>query len=268
MSDSPQLIQAVTAVGRAITGLGEQQHQIVAATVLAVPATSTTNQMIYIAYDVAPTTPIEAHVLNGWIPPVGARVLCLVYPPRGVVVLGQSDDAQLVAGSGVGYGYLQSALNGLPGGTLYLNNNGGSVASFLMRARYAHDTSGSQFTSTNTAFVPIGTTNADVTIPITASGAITVTLGGDLQVSIATAFSIASFEIRDANVTGTVLFSPSDNFSVSFNGAINQRAPMAGTFLISGLAPASGILYIRPALRTTAGTASWGRPAIHVRPEF
>lgn len=260
------LVGALGAVRQQIASLGEDQHKLIAATVLAVPATSTASQMIYIAYDVAPTTPIEAHVLNGWIPPVGARVLCLTYPPRGVVVLGQSDDAQLMAGSGIGYGYLQSVLNGAPGGVLFLNNNGGGVESLPMRPAFSANISA--VSTTSAAFVPLG--GLSVTLPQSPSGWMTVALAARADGGNALGLaSVVSFEVRDGTSGGTSLVGPFDqNGAVRFFVVAGRDDTVSRTLSFLCPVAASGNIFVQLMFRTTGGTATWQQSTLSVTPEF
>jgi hypothetical protein len=262
------------AVGALIQKVGQQQHQLMSATVLAVSSNAAQATIIAVGLDTAPSEGLQAHTMNGWVPPVGARVMCLLYPPRGLLVLGQIDNARMTTYSSTNYTALQTFVGNVPAGTIYLNNGGGGVVSTPMRPIFRHDTSGSQFSTTNAAFTALGTTNADVTIPYPSSGCISITLGGDLQMTTANQFALASFEMRNLNSTGTVLFTASDSFSASIDPGVATvgRISMAGSFTLNvGIdftAPASGTIYIRPMLRSTTGTASWGRPSLLVRPEL
>lgn len=273
------IVGAIQATGRAIQKVSDNQHQIVAGTVVASPSQTSETVAIGVRLDGA-DTPVLGHTLNGWAPPAGARVMVLLYPPRGVQILGEISDSRLVTQTGqsvsiVGltYASLQTFSTGAPGGILYLNDDGGTVISTPMRA---HSSEGGNITqtTTSTSFVNIGTAATDLTMPYNGSGVVVVTFGGAVAASSAAAgdFSIASFEIRDNNSSGTIRYAANDDQSMFTTGGSGGSAVLrvsSRTVVVTGL-PKTGTMFMRPMFRSSVGTntCTWSHPAIAVVPSL
>lgn len=156
---------------------------------------------------------------------------------------------------------LQTYVSGVAAGTLYLNNNGGQVASFGMRAvQFGPDTSARSTTSTSYAAVN-GTTFA-VTIPFPASTLITInitTLMGMNPVGAAKKGNI-TFEIKDGTSGGAALWNASDLYSIQLwdSEPPTTASPVtrSGSWTVNVGAPSSGVLWIRPMMKSNAGTST------------
>lgn len=154
LSTADPVVGATAAIGRAIKAVSDKQHQIVAGVIT---ASAITNGAINISVilDTAPSVPVDAHTVNGFKYPTGARVLCLLYPPRGVIILGQISDTGLEVD--LGAGIIQTVSGPNFGGPLHINDFGSSsgVLSQFMRTIYARDTGGHSGLS-STSFVTTG----------------------------------------------------------------------------------------------------------------
>lgn len=122
-------------------------------------------------------------------------------------------------------------------------------------------------TTASAAFVALGTAATDVTIPYPPSGVVEVMIGGAISIGNAAQFGIVSFEIRNLNAAGAVLWAASDNFSMFVTGTLGQVASSERTVIATPTAPASGTLFIRPMFRATGGTTlTYQRPYLIAHP--
>lgn len=156
---------------------------------------------------------------------------------------------------------IQQYVSGSPGGTLFLNNNGGSIACFFLRAVNAGpDTTGRSTTSTSYAAVN-GTTFA-MTVPYPASGVITVNLTSLMGMNPVGAAKrgFLSFEIRDGNSGGAQLWAGSDVYSMqvwdSEPPGTTSPVSKSGCWTIAPATPSSGVYWIRPMIKSSAGTST------------
>lgn len=272
---SPQLgtenpiVGATQAIGRAISKVSDKQHQLAAGTVIAVPGNTQGKTLITVVLDGAGGLPIQCRTLNGWIPPAGSRVLCLLYPPRGVVVLGQASDTTATFAQGLSGGktYLsiQTDQNGVFSGILFLNDTGGSIVSGPMRS-VMNAVSDSTFGTTSTSFV-LPDPSYGITLPAPASQTVTVSIYAQMSI-LAGNTGIWAPELRDASATGTILQAASDTFSAVANGAISGS--VARTTEFGGINPASGRLWVGLKVRGTlaASNINSQRGTVVVHPEL
>lgn len=273
------IVGAIQAAGRAIQDVSDRQHQLVAGTVTASPSQLADAVVIGVRLDGA-DAPILGHTMNGWAPPAGARVMVLLYPPRGVLILGEISDSRLITQTGPSitlpgsvFASLQTFSNNSPAGIIYLNDDGGSVVATPMRA---HSSEGGNIaqTTTSASYVNIGTAATDLTMPYPASGVVVVTISGALTSSSALAadFALGSFEIRDNNSSGTIRYTANDNQSLFVTGAaLAPSAPtqrVASRVVVATGLPNSGTMFMRPMFRATAGTCTWSHPAIAAVPSL
>lgn len=112
--------------------------------------------------------------------PQGARVLCIKYPPRGLVVVGSLDSQTASVQSGM----------------RHASNYQAATAT----------------TITSLTYVPLSTA-VQVTIPTPPSRTLTVTVGGRMGLTssgpTATDAGVLGFEIRETDAAGAVLLDPS-----------------------------------------------------------
>lgn len=82
------VVGAALAIGRMLEGINNSQLQIVGATVLQSSSLSDiSTSLVSVGFDTDVNTPVLAPSVSGGFPK-GTRVLCLLYPPRGVLILG------------------------------------------------------------------------------------------------------------------------------------------------------------------------------------
>lgn len=275
---SPQLgtenpiVGATQAIGRAISKVSDKQHQIAAGTVIAVPGNTQGKTLITVVLDGAGGLPIQCRTLNGWIPPAGSRVLCLLYPPRGVVVLGQASDTTATFAQGLSGGktYLsiQTDQNGVFSGILFLNDTGGSIVSGPMRS-VMNAVNDNTYPVNSTTYVLPDASYA-ITLPAPASQTVTVSIYAQMSVGGAGEQGVWAPELRDGTSAGTILngFVASDTYGAASPTGVTNGS-VSRTTVFGGLNPASGRIWVGLKARgTTTTTVNSQRGTLVVHPEL
>lgn len=283
ISTQGSTLAALALAGKAVASVANNQLQIMGATVTASASFALPNQTfsVYFDTDTEQKNPVQAHALDGNPPQIGSRVLCLLYPPRGVIVLGQISDAFLLQRSGVANGTgglpagtIESILqtfNGVsnPSGALYIQDDGGSIISTPMRT-VQNLISNAGFNVTATGYTLPDASYA-VGLPFPLSGYIDIAFYVQIAVSGAAGNQgLWAPEVRDSGPTGTILIAASDTFS-AVSGTLQGSGSLSRTLrLAPPSAPASGNLWVSLLCRNTvaASNASSQRANIAVTPCF
>lgn len=290
ISNQGSTIAALALAGRGLKQVADQQLQIMGATVVsnAVFGVVGAQQSFSVVLDTDTATPVEAHALNGIVPVVGARVMCILYPPRGVLVLGQIDDAHLLVGSVTSpfstVVQLQSFDKGVPGGELELNLNGGQVLlgptianeSFTVPAlsqQYSRDTAAHSGLA-STSFATVGA--ALITFEWPASGQVTV--HHKTRITSASAAGAYQADVIVKNVTQSTTpygGSVNNSWNMQAAGALSTNNDIGGFVTIgstaaggAGTANFGDILTVQLAYAVTGGTWAIGDTALLVVPSL
>ena len=274
-------VAAMAAVSKQLKALANADIKVVAGTVLATVNQFLFDQTIAVQIDGAPTTsPVVGHTLNGWTPPTGARVLMLLYPPRGVIILGEISNSRLViqTGSSIAfpgqqYASLQTFNEGVIGGVLYLNDAGGSVESATMTTQYNRDTT-THSGLTSTSFFNIGTS---VTALLPASGQIAVWHKSRITGGAATQNYVAdvlAFNHRTATFTyGGSFFNGFTYSGVVPTGGTTSGVDISGFVMLGGIGAANigllgDLITIQVSYAVSGGTWNLIENAIMVTPSL
>lgn len=225
IGDQTPVIGATAAIGRAIKGVSDKQHQLVGCTVSDVPNSSAGKSTIAVTLDTDPATLVQGHTMNGWVPQPGARMMALLYPPRGVLLLGQISDSQLATRMHLNdpnlgnYVTEQTFANGAAGGDLYLQGTAGhlilrEVLAPQYRWQFTRE-AGVTHNLTSTAFAVVSGASAAFTLP--ASGVVQIHHKTQLIIGVAGQSMVADVQV--SNVTqGTIPYGGSTNNGSSWSG--------------------------------------------------
>lgn len=268
------IVGAIQAAGRAIQRVSDNQHQIVAGTVVQFISQNTASVTAGIDLDGAPGATIVAPTMNGWAPRLGDRVMVLLYPPRGVLILGQISNSKLVTQQLALGASLQTYTSGSPTNSiLYLNNlDGSKIISSPMRS-VMNAVSDAGFTTTSTTYVLVDPSYG-ITLPGPASQTVTVSIYGQVSTVGTGNLALLAPELRDGSSAGAILnsFVASDTFSAVSEPGPLTNGSVSRTTVFGGVNPASGTIWAGLKLRSlgTGVTPNAGvqRGTIVVHPEL
>lgn len=289
-------------VGRGMSAIGQHIPKVVSGTVTSNYAELADTTVLL---DTDPDQAVQARSVTFRFA-AGTRVMCLQYPPRGLLILGPFSDSEAtrilslsrlrlratedVSLTSTGHPFqigldtgrhiamdgneiqarnLQLVPGAFQSAELSLNLMGGAVAtgSTVEPGDHNADTgSDNTLRSTTSTTYVTASNTCNVTIPRPQSGAVLLVWSAQLDNTVAADTSSASFEIRDTNSGGTVRRSASDNSRIRSIGTVSDFRN--GAFLVTALAGTSATLFIQLMLKSSdvGNTASMDSMSLGVMP--